>query len=108
MANPPVASSINAVCPICGKPVMPDAGWITPTHAAPAPAPDLAFGPPDDYRYREARPTTGGAYTIAPSEDNPGAWFWTGPGTAFNYVATEAEAIAAAQAHNRQRLAGEG
>ena len=75
---------------------------------APAPAPDLAFGPPDDYRYREARPTTGGAYTIAPSEDNPGAWFWAGPGTAFNYVATEAEAIAAAQAHNRQRLAGEG
>jgi hypothetical protein len=75
---------------------------LAPTAAVPG----LVFGEPDADGFREARPSPAIAYTIAASDDYPGKWLWNGPGTAFLYVDTESEAIAAANAHNAARLAG--
>lgn len=82
-------------------------------HAAPAPTPaavpGLVFGEPDAEGDREAKAVDGGHYEVCTSEERPGQWFWTGPKMiGLAYVATEAEAIAAANAHNAARLAKKG
>ena len=89
-------------------------------HAAPAPPPadaketpaampGLVFGEPDAEGDREAKAVDGGHYEVCTSEERPGQWFWTGPKMiGLAYVATEAEAIAAASAHNAARLAKKG
>lgn len=87
-------------------------------HAAPAPTPgavpDLVFGEPDTEGVRHATTADGERYGVRPTAGLmdegevglTGPWMWWLIGSqAFGCVDTEAEAVAAANAHNRQRLA---
>lgn len=84
--------------------------------AAPAPATDLAFGPPRDEGVRNATAFDERVYGVRPTDgidddpeiDGPWMWWLVGSSDSFDCVATEAEAIAAANEHNRARLAARG
>jgi len=72
--------------------------------AIPAPAPDLAFGPPDSDGERSATAADGERYQIGPYESE--GWVRLLPYGLSDISTTIEEAIAAANTHNRQRLAG--
>lgn len=87
--------------------LFPRGGSDAPTPAA---VPGLVFSAGDGatkWRVTETD-ADGQSYSYGPSASQPGRWVWGCEidGPAAEYVATESEAIAAANAHNAARLKG--